>query len=111
MRPPISLERMEWDGQGGVRYRGKRGHDGGGGQVTDSAGTIDLAEFLARVLMHIPEPRRHLVRYYGWYSNVSRGRRKQFQKGLANSEAGTDTDWGNVKLFTKRGDPACRLSG
>jgi len=32
-------------------------------------------EFLARVIMHIPEPRRHLVRYYGWYSNVSRGRR------------------------------------
>ena len=21
--------------------------------------------------MHIPDPRRHLVRYYGWYSNVS----------------------------------------
>jgi hypothetical protein len=39
--------------------------------------TIDAAEFLARVLLHIPEPRRHLVRYYVWHSNVSRGRRKQ----------------------------------
>jgi hypothetical protein len=27
--------------------------------------------------MHIPEPRRHLVRYYGWYSNLSRGRRRK----------------------------------
>ena len=26
--------------------------------------------------MHIPDPRRHLVRYYGWYSNVSRGKRR-----------------------------------
>ena len=30
-----------------------------------------------RVIMQIPEPRRHLVRYYGWYSNVSRGRRRK----------------------------------
>jgi len=37
---------------------------------------FDPAEFLARVIMHIPEPRRHMVRYYGWYSNVSRGKRR-----------------------------------
>ena len=37
--------------------------------------TFDPLEFLVRVIMHIPEPRRHLVRYFGWYSNVSRGRR------------------------------------
>ena len=28
MRPPISLERMEWGGEGVVRYRAKAGHDG-----------------------------------------------------------------------------------
>jgi hypothetical protein len=27
MRPPISLERMWWDGEGEVRYRRKRGHE------------------------------------------------------------------------------------
>jgi len=27
--------------------------------------------------VHIPEPRRHLVRYYGWYSNVSRVKRRK----------------------------------
>ena len=32
---------------------------------------------MARLLMHIPEPRRHLARYYGAYSNVSRGRRRK----------------------------------
>ena len=32
---------------------------------------------MARVLAQIPEPRRHLVRYYGRYSNVARGKRKR----------------------------------
>ncbi|KKK68253.1 hypothetical protein LCGC14_2945930, partial [marine sediment metagenome] len=38
---------------------------------------LNPAEFLARVIMHVPEPRRHLVRYYGTYSNVSRGKRRR----------------------------------
>ena len=32
---------------------------------------------LARVLMHVPEPRRHLVRYYGAYSDAAWGRRRR----------------------------------
>ena len=76
MRPPISLDRMSWDGEGEVRYRRKGGHEGPG--LRDGVEeTFDAAEFLARVIMHIPEPRRHLVRYYGWYSNVSRGGRRK----------------------------------
>jgi len=27
--------------------------------------------------MHVPDPKRHLVRYYGAYSNASRGRRRR----------------------------------
>jgi hypothetical protein len=34
-------------------------------------------DFVARVLVQIPDPRRHLVRYYGFYSNVARGKRKK----------------------------------
>jgi hypothetical protein len=76
MRPPISLERMAWDGVGEVSYRRKRGHESLGlGEREVEA--FDPQEFLARVIMHIPEPRRHLVRYYGWYSNVSRGKRRK----------------------------------
>lgn len=77
MRPPISLERLEWDGTGEVRYHAKPGHDKATRYPGDRSDTIDAAEFLARVIIHIPEPRRHLVRYYGWYSNVSRGRRER----------------------------------
>ncbi len=85
MRPPISLERMQWGGDGEVLYQPKGGHDGRARQPGDPAETFDPAEFLARVIMHIPEPRRHLVRYYGWYSNVSRGKRAR------QVEAVTDT--------------------
>jgi len=77
MRPPISLERMQWSGDGEVFYQPKGGHDGRARQPGDPAETFDQAEFLARVIMHIPEPRRHLVRYYGAYSNVSRGKRRR----------------------------------
>jgi hypothetical protein len=75
MRPPISLERMQWSGDGEVFYQPKGGHDGRARAPGYTAEAYDPAEFLARVIMHIPEPRRHLVRYYGWYSNVSRGKR------------------------------------
>ena len=77
MRLPISLERIRWGGVGEVFYQPKGGHDGRARQVAE---TFDPAEFLARVIMHIPKPRRHLVRYYGAYSNVSRGKRRRQDK-------------------------------
>jgi len=36
-----------------------------------------FTEFVARVLVQIPDPRRHLVRYYGAYSNATRGKREK----------------------------------
>ncbi len=76
LRPPISLERMSWDNVGEVRYRRKPGHDQNPQLQRDPLKTFDAADFLARVIMHIPDPRRHLVRYCSWYSNVSRGKRR-----------------------------------
>jgi len=43
--------------------------------VTVQADDHTGLERLARLLMHIPAPRLHLVRYYGPYSHVSRARR------------------------------------
>jgi len=34
-------------------------------------------DFLAEVTQHIPDLGVHLVRYYGWYSNKTRGQRAQ----------------------------------
>ena len=81
MRAPISLERVQWGGEGVVHYRAKGGHDGRTQPAGDAAEAFDPAEFVARVIMHIPQPRRHLVRYYGWYSNVSRGKRQKAKDG------------------------------
>jgi len=34
-------------------------------------------DFLAEFTQHIPAKGSHLIRYYGWYSNKSRGMRKK----------------------------------
>jgi hypothetical protein len=36
---------------------------------------FDPLDFLAEVTQHIPDAGEHLIRYYGWYSNKSRGQR------------------------------------
>ncbi len=38
---------------------------------------LDPLEFLAEFTQHIPPKGSHLIRYYGWYSNKSRGMRKK----------------------------------
>jgi hypothetical protein len=81
MRPPVSLGRLHFTpGSHEVLYVPKAGHD----DIQPTAGErIDAMEFVARVLVQIPAPRRHLVRYYGAYSNAARGKRK---KAAASSE-------------------------
>ncbi len=68
LRPPLSLERLSLE-PGLARYRHKRAPQRGGEP-------IDPAELLARMLMHVPAPRLHLVRYFGRYSHVCRARRR-----------------------------------
>ena len=58
---------LSWDNAGDVRYRRKPGHDRSLHQRRDPLETFETADFLARVIMHVPDPRRHLVRYCGWY--------------------------------------------
>jgi hypothetical protein len=44
---------------------------------------FDPLDFLAEVTQHIPDPGEHLIRYYGWYSNKTRGQRAQRQPAAA----------------------------
>ena len=78
LRPPLSLERLTWNGQE-VRYRGK-----------DRAREerFDPLDFVARLLMHAPEPRLHTARYYGAYSSVARAR----AEGLVSGAEGADRE-------------------
>ncbi len=46
------------------------------GRATHRPGERRPARLPARALAHVPEPKLHLVHNYSWYSNVSRGRRR-----------------------------------
>jgi hypothetical protein len=71
----VSLSRLRFTpGSHEVVYAHKKGHNE---PVPTEDERIDAMDFVARVLVQIPDPRRHLVRYYGFYSNVARGKRKK----------------------------------
>jgi hypothetical protein len=77
LRSPVSLSRTRWEpGSREVFYTSKGSHDEPE-QTQLNGQSIDPLEFIARVITQIPDPRRHLVFYYGHYSNVARGLRKK----------------------------------
>ncbi|MHC5008864.1 MAG: transposase, partial [Planctomycetota bacterium] len=41
-----------------------------GSAVTSRSDPLD---FIAELTQHVPEPRKHLIRYFGWYANKTRG--------------------------------------
>lgn len=65
-RPPVSLQRMEWDRETGeVLYRTGRGHAEERGSEDDRRDDVERIgelEFLARVVTQLPEPRKHSIR-------------------------------------------------
>lgn len=71
----MSLERLHVDEHGHTIVYGARVRAGHGPHP--AAGPRDAHDFLARVVMHIPEPCRHVIRYYGAYSSVVRARRRR----------------------------------
>ena len=76
LRSPVSLSRMQWSqGSPHVLYAPKSSHDDSS-ELFPRLEKIDALEFLARVITQIPDSRRHLLFYYGYYANVVRGRRK-----------------------------------
>jgi Putative transposase/Transposase zinc-binding domain len=77
LRCPLSLERTHWTpGAMTLFYRGKVSHDDP--FAKDPQGeTLDIFEFLARVLTQIPEPRKHGPHYFGAYSSRARALRKK----------------------------------
>jgi hypothetical protein len=80
MRSPVSLTRLSFSPGGKeLVYARKGGHDAGEAAEDER---IDAEEFVARVLVQIPDPRRHLVRYYGAYSNRARGERRKVENRL-----------------------------
>jgi hypothetical protein len=80
-RHPVALERLTDDRAAkAVTYRSDKS-DG----PTAGTETVDPLEFLARVLLHIPDKGQVTTRYYGWYANRPRGRRRQAEPEAADT--------------------------
>jgi len=75
VRASFSQERMTYiPDEAKVVYRSKDGKN---------EKTFDAIEWLAAMCSHVPNKGEQMVRYYGYYSNVSRGsRKKSDQDGL-----------------------------
>ncbi len=73
LRAPISLQRVHYEpNTHQLLYQVKSGHNRYEPQI------LDPPEFIARVVIHIPEPGRHSVHYWGIYS--CRGRLQSQKK-------------------------------
>jgi len=69
IRASFSQERMIYHRESGqVEYQSKDGKE---------ARVFDALEWLAAMCSHVPNKGEQMVRYYGYYSNVSRGKRKK----------------------------------
>ena len=69
IRASFSQERMIYHREAGqVEYRSKDG---------SQAKVFDAMEWLAAMCSHVPNKGEQMVRYYGYYSNAARGKRKK----------------------------------
>ncbi len=87
LRCPVSLSRIHWTpGSKTLFYESKSSHDDP--LFSHPKGeTLDILEFIARVLTQIPEPRVHGVRYSGAYSSKARVYRKKRTLTLQSANA------------------------
>ena len=80
-RNPVALERLTYDRAATiVTYRSDKSEG-----PTAGTETAEALEFLARVLVHIPDKGQVTTRYYGWYANRPRGMRRQAEPAGADA--------------------------
>jgi hypothetical protein len=91
IRASFSQERMQYlDEEGGVVYKSKDGKD--------TKGFLAL-EWLAAMCSHIPNRGEQIMKYYGYYSNVSREKRQK--EGIDDVIPCIMETQGNKKAFRK----------
>jgi len=79
LRAPFSLEKMSYEPVSGTVIYRSRMHK----TLKRNFQIMSVADWLAQLCAHIPDRFEHLVRYAGWYSNRSRGKRRRMDAGPA----------------------------
>jgi hypothetical protein len=78
LRCPVSLARIHWTpGSKTLFYESKQRANDDPLFSHPQGETLDIFEFIARLLTQIPEPRAHGVRYFGAYSSRARAFRNE----------------------------------
>jgi hypothetical protein len=71
-RAPLALSRLTYDRQAQtVSYAYTTTYDN-----TETTEIITPHELIARLIAHIPDPGEHTVKYFSWYANRARGKRR-----------------------------------
>jgi hypothetical protein len=73
LRSPFSLEKMRYQANTGTLIYQSKMHP----VLKRNFEVFSACDRLAALAAHIPNAGEHLVRYYGWYSNANRGKRRK----------------------------------
>jgi len=71
MRNPVSLEKLTLGENGVIYYRAKSVNPN---HAANFRIFSDPLEFIAEVVQHVPPQNFQIARYYGYYSNLARGK-------------------------------------
>jgi hypothetical protein len=88
IRNPFSVEKMWATELGPASASGSILYRSGMNKIGRNFEVFSPCDFIAAITQHIPDKSFQLVRYYGWYSNMMRGRRAK----QADEEVQTEGD-------------------
>ena len=75
LRAPFSLDKLRYQAMTGTIVYQSKMHP----VLRRNVEVFSACDWRAALTPHIPNAGEHLVRYYGWYSNVPRGKRRKAQ--------------------------------
>ena len=77
LRSPVSQEKRRYQAKTGTIIYHSKMHP----TLQRNVEVFSATDWLAALTAHLPNAGEHLVRYYGWYSTVNRGKRRKAQGG------------------------------
>ena len=101
VRNSFSLEKITYNEQtGSIIYRSKKNYN-----TKRNFEVFSAEDFIGAITQHIPDKFFQNIRYYGWYSNKSRGQRKR-QGSEEADDAGDSAEVINVSSHQPRRIPS-----